>query len=96
MSEDKLSNIQHLLEDIKAILLLSNNEKITQAKQQLLKDGSEQKKIYDLCDGKTTKDIADEIKKSVEYVGSNISKLKRKGLITTIEKNGNKIHEQRF
>lgn len=96
MSEEKLSNIQDLLEDIKAILLLSNNEKIQQAKQQLLKEGSEQKKIYDLCDGKTTQEIATAISKSTDYVSSNLSLLRRKGLIKTIEKNGNKIHEQRF
>ena len=75
MSEEKLSNIQDLLEDIKAILLLSNNEKIQQAKQQLLKEGSEQKKIYDLCDGKTTQEIATAISKSTDYVSSNLSLL---------------------
>jgi len=96
MSEEKLSNIQDLLEDIKAILLLSNNEKIQQAKQQLLKEGSEQNKIYDLCDRKTTQEIANSIQKSTDYVHSNISLLRRKGLIKTIEKDGKKVHEQRF
>ncbi len=96
MSEEKLSNIQDLLEDIKAILLLSNNEKIQQAKQQLLKEGSEQKKIYDLCDGETTQEIATALQKSPEYVNSNISLLRRKGLIKTVEKDSKKVHEQRF
>lgn len=96
MSDEKLSDIKDLLEDIRAILLLSNNKSIQESKQNLLKEGSEQKRIYDLCDGKTTKEIADEIKKSVEYVDSNISQLKRKGLIKTIERKGNKMHEQRF
>lgn len=96
MSEAQLSNIQDLLEDIKAILMLSNNKLIQEAKQQLLKEGSEQKKIYDLCDGKTTQDIANAMQKSVEYVNSNLSMLRRKGLVKTVEKDGKKIHEQRF
>lgn len=96
MSEDKLSKIQDLLEDIKAIMLLSNNKVIQESKQSLLKEGSEQKKIYDLCDGKTTKDIADVISKSTDYVHSNLSQLRNKGLIKTMDKNGNKVHEQRF
>lgn len=96
MSEEKLSNIQDLLEDIKAILLLSNNDMIQQAKKKLLKDGSEQKKIYELCDGKTTQEIATAINKSTDYVSANLSQLRRKGLIKTIERNNNKIHEQRF
>ena len=96
MSDKILKEIQELLEDIKAINLLTNNSKLEEIKKELLKEGSEQKKIFDLCDSKTTTEIADEIQKSVEYVGSNISQLKRKGLIKTIEKNGNKVHEQRF
>jgi chromosome condensin MukBEF MukE localization factor len=96
MSEDKLTNIQDLLEDIKAILMLSNSKTIQEAKQQLLKEGSEHKKIYDLCDGKTTQEIATTLQKSLEYVNSNLSLLRRKGLIKTIEKDGKKIHEQRF
>ena len=96
MSEEKLTAIQDLLEDIKAILLLSNNEKIQEAKKQLLKEGSEQKKIYDLCAEKTTQEIANAINKSTDYVNSNLSQLRRKGLIKTIEKDGKKLHEQRF
>lgn len=96
MSDEQLSNIENVLEDIKAILMLSNNKQIQEAKQQLLKEGSEQKKIYDLCDGKTTQDIAAAMQKSLEYVNSNLSMLRRKGLIKTVEKDGKKTHEQRF
>lgn len=86
MSDKIFQNIQDLLEDIKAILLLSNNSKLQEAKKELLKEGSEQKKIYDLCDGKTTQDIANVIQKSTDYVSSNLSQLRRKGLIKTVEK----------
>jgi len=96
MSDEKLSNIQDLLEDIKAILMLTNNKTIQDVKQQLLTEGSEQKKIYDLCDGKTTQEIATAINKPTDYVRSNLSQLRRKGLIKTLEKNGNKIQKQRF
>jgi len=95
MSDDN-TEIKDLLEDIKAILLLTNNKTIQESKNQLLQEGSEQKKIYDLCNGKTSEEIGKEIKKEMKYVNSNISRLRQKGLIKTIDKNGKKIHEQRF
>ena len=96
MSDENLNEIKNLLEDIRAILMLSNNKLIQDAKQQLLKEGSEQKKIYDLCDGKSTQEIATALQKTPNYVDSNISLLRKKGLIKTIEKNEKKIHEQRY
>ena len=96
MSEEKPSVIQDLLEDIKAILILSTSDKIQEAKKQLLKEDSEQKKIYDLFDDNTTQNIANAIKKSPEYVNSNLSQLRRKRLVKTIEKKRQKIHVQRF
>jgi len=96
MSDKVLKDIQDLLEDIKAIHMLTNNSKIEEVKKQLLKEWTEQKKIYDLCDGKTTQEIANSIQKSTDYVHSNISLLRRKGLIKTMEKDGKKVHEQRF
>lgn len=96
MSEDTLRNIQDILEDIKAILLLSNDTAIQEAKKRLLKEGSEQMKVYDLCDGKTTQEIAAAIGKSADYVSANISHLRRKGLVKTIDREGKKVHEQRF
>lgn len=96
MSDEKLSAIEDSLEDIKAILILSNNDKIQEAKKQLLKEGSEQKKIYDLCDDKTTQEIATTLQKSLEYVNSNLSLLRKKGLIKTVEREGKKVHEQRL
>ena len=96
MSEEKLSVIQDLLEDIKAILILSTNDKIQEAKKQLLKEGSEQKKICDLYDDNTTQNIANAIKKPPEYANSNLSQLRRKELIKTIERKRQKIHVQRL
>lgn len=96
MSDKILQNMQDLLEDIKAILLLTNNSKLQETKKELLKEGSEQQKIYNLCNGKTTQEIATVLQKSDEYISSNISILRRKGLIKTIERDGKKVHEQRF
>ena len=56
MSEDKLSNIQELLEDIKGLLFLSNQDKIEEAKSKLLKPGSIEESIYKLCDGENSQD----------------------------------------
>lgn len=97
MSEAHLKEIKTLLEDIKALLLLLNQEKLDEMKKKLLKEGTIEKQVYELCDGtNTTQDIAGKIQKSVEYVNAVISVLRRKGLVRTIEREGKKIHEQRF
>lgn len=97
MSEDKLSNIQELLEDIKGLLFLSNQEKIEEAKSKLLKPGSVEESIYKLCDGtNTTLDIMTNIQKDQKYTNTMLGILRRKGLIKTVEKSNKKVHEQRF
>lgn len=96
MSDETLKNMQETLEDIRAILLLTRNSGIEEAKKKMLKEGSEQYKIYQLCDGKTTQEIATAVQKSADYVSSNLTLLKRKGLIKTVERAGKKVHEQRF
>ncbi len=97
MSEDKLSNIQELLEDIKGLLLLSNQDKIEDSKTKLLKPDSVEESVYKLCDGtNTTTDIMTSIQKDQKYTNTMLGILRRKGLIKTVEKDGKKIHEQRF
>ena len=89
--------IQQTLDEIKAILVLANQDKLEKAKKTLLKEDTIELQIYELCDGtRTTKDIAKEIHKSVGYVRSYISRLRRKGLIQTIELDGRTIHKQIF
>jgi|WetSurMetagenome_2_1015567.scaffolds.fasta_scaffold34024_3 hypothetical protein len=93
--QETLSIIKQSLDDIKSILLLVNQEKIAAAKKILLKEGSIEKQVYDLCDGEnTTQDISVVIKKSKEYTGAVISTLRQKGLVKTLQKNDKKIHEQ--
>ena len=55
----------------------------------ILKNGSFEEKIYNICNGqKSISDIACEIGKSTEYVGSVIQRLKKKKLIQNMKKNG--------
>jgi CRP-like cAMP-binding protein len=94
---DLLKKIQRTLEEIKAILTLTNQDKLAEAKKALLKEGSVKLQVYNLCDGtKTTQDIAQALQKSIEYVNSYLSILRREGLIRTVEKDGRLVHEQIF
>jgi hypothetical protein len=98
MSEETFKEIKTLLEDIKALLLITSQEKLEEMKKKLVKEGSIEWQVYELCDGvNTTQDIADKIQKSLEYTRAVISTLRRKGLVRTIEREGQKkVHEQRF
>lgn len=95
MPDETMTQVLEALEDIKAILLTGNST-IEEAKKKLLKEGSEQAKIYGLCDGKTTQEIATATQKSIEYINSNLSQLRHKGLVKTVDREGKKVHEQRF
>ena len=96
MPDDKLDEIKTLIEDIKGLLLLTNQDKLDEMKKRLLKPGTVESQVNDLCDGATTQDIATKIQKSPEYAGAVISTLRRKGLVRTVERDGNRVHEQRF
>jgi len=97
MSEDTSKEIKTLLEDIKALLVLTNQDKLEDMKRKLLKSCSIESQVYDLCDGaNTSQDIANKIQKSLEYTRAVISTLRRKGLVRTIERDDKNVHEQRF
>jgi DNA-binding transcriptional ArsR family regulator len=92
-----LKEILRVLEEEKDLFVLANQEKLSQAKQGLLKEGTVKIQIYDLCDGtKTTQDISEAIKKAPEFVRSYLSTLRREGLIRTVGKDGKQVHEQIF
>ena len=94
MTDDE---IKTLLEDIKGLLLLANQDKLDETKKRLLKPGSIERQVYELCDGtNTTQVIASKIQKSSEYAAAVVSTLRRKGLVRTADRGGNKVHEQRF
>ena len=95
--KDLLRKIQRTLEEIKAVLTLTNQDKLAAIKKSLLKEGSVKLQVYDLCDGtKTTQDLAQAIQKSTDYINSYLSILRREGLIRTVEKDGRQVHEQIF
>jgi len=95
--KELLRKMQRTLEEIKAVLTLTNQDKLTEVKKSLLKEGSVKLQVYDLCDGtKTTQDLAQALQKSTDYINSYLSILRREGLIRTIEKEGRQIHEQIF
>jgi hypothetical protein len=101
MSEESekelLRKIQKTLDEIKAILSISNKDKLAEAKKSLLKEGSIKLQVYDLCDGtRTTQDLAQVLQKSTDYVNSYLSILRREGLIRTVEKGSREVHEQIF
>jgi len=92
-----LDSMWRTLEEIKAILVLVNQERLSEVKKALLKEGSVKFQVYNLCDGtKTTQEIAQSIQKSTDYVNSYLSILRREGLVRTAEKEGRQIHEQIF
>lgn len=97
MSEAIFNEMKSLLEDIKAFLLITNQDKLEEMKKKLLKEGSMESQVYELCDGvNTTQDIADRIQKSLGYARAVLSSLRRKGLVRTVERDDKKVHEQRF
>jgi transcription initiation factor IIE alpha subunit len=92
--KDLLKKMQKTLEEIKAVLILTNQDKLADIKKSLLKENSVKSQVYRLCDGtKTTQDIAQALQKSTDYVNSYLSILRREGLIKTIEKEGRQVHE---
>lgn len=91
-----MEEIRSLLDDIKGLLLLTNQDKLDEMKKRLLKQGSIESQVYDLCDGVTTQDIATKIQKTPDYASAVISSLRRKGLVKTVDRSGKKVHEQRF
>jgi len=95
--KELLRKIQRTLEEIKAVLTLTNQDKLADVKKSLLKEGSVKLQVYNLCDGaKTTQDVAQALQKSTDYTNSYLSILRREGLIRTIEKEGRQVHEQIF
>ncbi len=97
MTSDKLDDIKSLLEDIKGLLLVANQDKLDEMKKRLLKPGSVENQVYEFCDGvNTTQDIAAKIQKSTDYTSAVLSNLRKKGLIRMTERDGKRVHEQVF
>ncbi|MCD6240818.1 hypothetical protein J7K27_04765 [Candidatus Bathyarchaeota archaeon] len=97
MSSDALENIQDILEEIRSLIVLINQDKLEKVKEKLLKPGSIKEKIYNMCDEtKTAEEIAQSLGKEVNYVRSYLSILRREGLIRNVKKDGKLVYRQVF
>ncbi|MFY9300032.1 MAG: hypothetical protein WAO91_02420 [Candidatus Nitrosotenuis sp.] len=97
MPDENISQLRDILDDIRAMLLLTNQDKIDEAKKKLLKSGSVEETVYKMCEvGVTNEEIASQLQKDAKYARAVVSNLKQKGLIKTVERDGKKIHEHRF
>jgi len=95
--KDILKKILTVLEDQKNLFLVLNQERLAEVKKNLLKPGTIESQVYDLCDGvNTTQLIAGKIQKSTDYTGAVLSSLRRKGLVKSFDKGGDKVHDQSF
>lgn len=95
--EELLVEIQATLDELKALFVLANQDKLEKEKERLLPEGSVKKAIYDLCDAtRGTAEIAQEIERYPTYPGSYLTRMRREGLIRTVEKDGKIVHEQIF
>jgi len=97
MSDQTLNEIKDLLEDIKGLMLLVNQETLEKNIKQIVQSGSVEEQVYKLCDGKRTiKDISTKIQKSESNVSGVLSTLRKKGLIKTLQKDEKIVHAKRF
>jgi len=95
--EVELKELRAVLQDVRSVLILANQDKLKEAKEKLLPQGAMKTMIYELCDGShTTRQIAEEIGKDEGYVRANLSTLRRDGLVRTVEKGSGQFHEQIF
>jgi len=97
MSSDTLESICGILEEIRSLIVLANQDKLEKVKEKLLKTGSVKEKIYDMCDEtKTAEEMANFLGKDVKYVHSYLSILRREGLIRNTTRDGRQVYRQVF
>lgn len=97
MSSDTLESICGILEEIRSLIVLVNQDKLEKVKEKLLKTGSIKEKIYNMCDEtKTAEEMAKSLGKDVKYVHSYLSILRREGLIRNITRDGRQVYRQVF
>ncbi len=94
---DILKKMHGTLTEIRAILALANEDKLTQAKKRLLPDNSMKLQVYNMCDGtKTSQDIANAIQRPEPSTRAAIANLRNEGLVRSFERDGKQVHEQIF
>ncbi len=94
---DILKKMHGTLTEIRAILALANEDKLTQAKKRLLPENSMKLQVYNMCDGtKTSQDIANAIQRPEPSIRAAIGNLRNEGLVRSFERDGKQVHEQIF
>ena len=94
---DLLKKMHGTLTEIRAILALANEDKLTQAKKRLLPENSMKLQVYNMCDGtKTSQDIANAIQRPEPSIRAAIGNLRNEGLVRSFERDGKQVHEQIF
>lgn len=98
VSEKTLAEIKDILDDIRALLILTNETQINESKKKLLEKNSTEEKVYALCKKEiTTKEISKSIQKTEPNIRGILSHIRSKGLIKTITRDdGTVVHCQRF
>lgn len=97
MSSDTLERIQSTIEEIRSLLVLVNQDKLKEVKENLLKAGSIKERIYNMCDEtKTAEEMAQSLGRESSYVHSYLSILRREGLIRNVVKDGRQVYQQIF
>lgn len=97
MSSNVLEKILEAMEEIRSLMVLINQDKLTQIKTSLLKPDTVKETIYNMCDETMTVDeIAQSLGKDNGYVHSYLSILRREGLIRNVVKNERQVYQQTF
>ena len=95
--KDVLRKILGTLTEIRAILALTNEDKLAQAKSRLLPQNSLKLQVYKLCDGsRRTQDIATATQKPDSTIRGTLNDLRLEGLVRSYEREGKQVHEQIF
>ena len=92
MVDDTIKGVKSLWEDAKSLQHAANGERLNKIKEDLLKKGSMEEQVYDLCDGTNTiSDITRNLNKPLNNIRVAMTNLLRKGIISYLEYDGEKI-----
>ena len=93
----EMEKIQSILEEIRSLIVLVNQDRLREVKEGLLKEGTIKERIYNMCDEtKTVEEMAHVLGKDNSYVHSYLSILRREGLIRNVAKDGRQVYRQIF
>ena len=93
----EMEKIQSILEEIRSLIVLVNQDRLRQVKEELIREGTIKEQIYNMCDEtKTVEEMAQALGKDNSYVHSYLSILRREGLIRNVVKDSRQVYRQIF